>query len=148
MPGLIILLIIINDMITKQGLLKDVRTTTGKVITTGTRVVETGSGPNRSRGIVSYAEIKYTVKSGESYVFEHTFGLMQGSLEKGDDVPVLYLPDAHDEAMVNTFRAIWFTDIVIVCVSSIFIGAGILVYKVVKPGPSLQGDERQSTHRW
>ena len=141
-PGIIIFLITVGDMVNKQKLLEDVLTTTGKVIATGTRVVETGSGKNRSRGIVSYAEIDYTADKGESYVFEHTYGMLEGSFQKGDEVPVLYLPDAHDEAMVNTFGALWLSDVAILLASFMFMGGGFLVYKFVMPKERAEGDFR------
>lgn len=135
--GVVILIIALHDINTTKGLLKDVRETTGKVTATGTRVVETGSGPNRSTGVVDYAEIEYGVESGDTYVFEHTYGLIQGSFEKGDSVSVYYLSDDPSEAMVNSFSSIWLTDIVIAFVSLLFIGAGITVYKVVMPKKTL-----------
>jgi len=61
--GVVILLIALHDIYTTQGLLKDVRETTGKVTAAGTRVAETGSGPNRSTGVVDYAEIEYVVEN-------------------------------------------------------------------------------------
>ncbi len=131
--GVVILIIALHDVYTMQGLLKDARETTGKVTATGTRVVETGSGPNRSTGVVDYAEIEYVVEDGDTYVFEHTYGLIEGSFEKGDSVSVYYLSDDPSEAMVNSFSSIWLSNVVILFVSMLFIGAGILVYKVVMP---------------
>ena len=131
--GVVILLIALNDIYTMKVLLKDVRETTGKVTATGKRVVETGSGPNRSTGVVDYAEIEYVVENGDTYVFEHTYGLIEGSFEKGDNTSVYYLPDDPSEAMVNSFISIWLSNIVIAFVAMLFIGAGILVYKFVMP---------------
>jgi hypothetical protein len=135
--GGVILLIALHDIYTTKSLLKDTRETTGTVTLTGTRAVETGSGPNRSTGVVDYAEIEYGVEGGDTYVFEHTYGLIEGSFEKGDNVPVYYLSDDPSEAMVNSFSSIWLTDIVIAFVALLFIGAGILVYKVVMPKKTL-----------
>ena len=104
--GAIILIIVANDIVTKRGLLKDVRETTGKVVSTGSRVVETGSGPNRTTGVTKYAEIEYTAADGNAYVFEHMYGLIQGSFEKGDKVQIYYLSKDNSEALVNSFSSL------------------------------------------
>lgn len=131
--GAVILIIVINDIVTKRGLLEDVRDATGVVLSTGSRSVETGSGPNRTKGVIDYAEIEYSAADGNTYVFEHTYGLIQGTFEKGDKVQIYYLSDDNSEALVNSFSSRWVTEISMLIAAFFFVGAGILVYKVMVP---------------
>ncbi len=131
--GVVLLIIIIHDVSKKPALLKQMRETTGKVMATGKRATETGSGPNRTTGVVDYAEIEYVIEDGSTYIFEHTYGLIEGSFKKGDVVPVCYLPDDPGEVMVNTFSAIWLTNIAMFIFAIIFTGAGVIVYIVMTP---------------
>lgn len=131
--GLIILASVINDIIRTKSQLKLMTNTVGTVLSTGSRMVETGSGPNRNRSIVKYAEIEYSTQKGNQYVFEHSYGLIQGPFKKGDKVKVCYYPEDDSQAMVNTFRAVWLLRLSMLLLPLAFIGAGILIYKVVMP---------------
>ncbi|TNF98281.1 MAG: DUF3592 domain-containing protein [Gammaproteobacteria bacterium] len=103
----------------------------GTVITVGQRVSITGSGPSRSSSLVDYAEVEYIAKDGSKQVFEQQFGLIEGRPDKGEKVPIAYLPDNPIEGMIISFASLWLGDIVTMIMGLIFIALGVISYRLV-----------------
>ncbi len=103
----------------------------GVVIAVGQRISYTGSGPTRSGSLIDYAEVEYTTQGGSKQVFEQQFGLIEGCPEKGEKVPVAYLPNEPTEGLIISFASLWMGDIVTVIIGVIFIALGVISYKIV-----------------
>jgi len=130
--GLLILCLSLSDVIETLGFLNDAVKTTGTVERLTTQYTEVGTKPNRSRSITNLAVIRYSNVDETPIVFEHTYGLLEGILEPGQQVTVAYLPQHPEQARVVLFSALWAGHIAMLIMASLFIGASVVLIKVFR----------------
>lgn len=69
--------------------------------------------------------VRFETPDGQSVTFRHRTGQSPPAYEKGDGVPVIYLPDAPDQALIEEGFWNWLLPVLLLVV-----GAGLIVISV------------------
>ena len=130
--GALIMYFAVSDIIEQKQFIKKALPAQGTVADINSYVRSTGSGSSREYSISKQAIIEYTpVSSGEVIAFEHDYALLENQLAVGVKVNVYYDPSNPEDALVNSFAALWATYIAMIVFSIMFIGGGVLAFKML-----------------